>query len=88
MTKFQYFFSYLSDYSEKAYLIEFGFINKKGKKKTSEARFIPKSAVKKIDFEKKTITLESWFISKNQLGYLHHYYSSREGIKPVEELDN
>ncbi len=87
MTKFQYFFSYLSDYSPKSYLIEFGFINKKGEKKTSESRFIPKVAVLNIDFDKKIIVLKAWFISKNRLGYLHHYCALREGIKAVEELE-
>ncbi len=57
----------IGNYSEKSFLVNFGYRNRKGKQTPGADLFVPKTAVTEINFLKRTIRLKGWWYAKNGL---------------------
>lgn len=81
---FDFYMTEIVNYSEKSFLVNFGYINQKGKQTPGADLFVPKKAVTKINFVKKIICLEGWWYAKN--GFVWHCLVNRCKGKAVLEL--
>lgn len=86
MNHLQFYFVSAVNYSRRAILVELGFTNKKNEQVKSDGLFIPKSAVKSIDFKSHIIEIAYWFYKNNTR--FHHYRVKYAPLPPIVELDD